>query len=220
MLRQLIDRDGYTFRILGTLIIAQVLVVLSIKFWPLTSMDSPIDIVYINPEAIEMEEVVNTHQARPTPPPVAPLPPVIKPVDMIIPDDPLTDLDPLQINETLSEPPIISVGSSSLTIDNPSPPKPIRIVTPEYPRPAQRKRVRAEVIISVVVDKSGNVQSPQILERYLLSESGNVRTLVEELGYGLEDAAVSAALKSLFRPAKKGGMAVDGRHRLSFKFGI
>jgi len=220
-MHQVFDRNAYTFRILSTLIIVQVIVLLFIKLWPVSFQQNPIDEAYPNPEVIVMEEIVSTLQAPPTPPPVAPLPPVIMPDDSILPEELILDFDPLYtIGVTVKEPPTDSESAPSIGIERSIPPKPIRIVTPEYPRPAQRRRVRAEIIVSVVVDKSGNVKSPRILERYLLNESGRAPALVDELGYGLEQAAVNAALKSFFRPAKKGGAAIDSHHKLSFKFGI
>ena len=99
-------------------------------------------------------------------------------------------------------------------------PKPIRIVTPEYPKSANRRNIRAEIVVAVVVDKRGRVRSPQIVGRYLLDEKDNTRLLVDALGHGLEEAAVSAAMRYLFRPARKGGAAVESNHEIIFKFGV
>ncbi len=218
MIHQLFDHKTYTLRILSTLIIAQVLVLACIKFWPLSSLENPVDVAYPDSDAIMMEEIVQTFQPRSTPQPVTPLPPIIKSDDIILDEEPILELDPLLISGPPAEE--LPMDSSSVSLGSSVPPKPIRIVTPEYPRHAQRRQIRAEIIIHVIVDKSGRVQSPQILERYLLDESIQGHTLVEELGYGLEEAAVNAALKSIFRPAKKGGITVDSYHKLSFKFGI
>ncbi|MCY4204243.1 MAG: energy transducer TonB [Bacteroidetes bacterium] len=168
-----------------------------------------------------MEEIVPTRQIRRTPPPPPPLPPVIRPEDVILEDELILDFDPLALTGPPTDTPSLDpIGPSTTGINTSEPPKPIRVVTPEYPRSAQRRKIRAEIIIAFVVDKHGQVQSPEILERYLLKEGESSRTLVDELGYGLEEAAVNAALRSLFRPARKNGTAVDSNHKLSFKFGI
>ncbi len=213
--------DHYFIRLLACIIAVQVLVLLCIKLWPLPLTPQPLEIVYSSPETIQMEEIISTRQVRRSPPPPPPLPPVIRPEDVILQEDPLMDFDPLSIaGPPLDELPPDPNGALNSGIASSEPPKPIRIVTPEYPRPAQRRKIRAEIVISVVVDKHGHVQSPQILERYLLNEREETRMLVDELGYGLEEAAVDAALRSLFRPARNAGVAVDSNHRLSFRFGV
>ncbi len=219
-MRRHFDGDHYTLRLLASILVAQVLVLLCIKLWPLPLTPEPLDITYSNPEAIQMEEIVTTRQTRLAPPPPPPLPPVIRPEDIILEEDLTLDFNPLTVTgPPMDEIPTDPEGIQPSGIAASEPPKPIRIVTPEYPRSAQRRRIRAEVVITLVVDRQGKVQSPQVLERYLLDGKENTRTPVDELGYGLEEAAINAAIRSLFRPARKEGMAVDSNHRLTFKFG-
>ena len=214
------DGDHYILRLLASILVAQVLVLLCIKLWPLPLTPEPLDITYSNPEAIQMEEIVTTHQTRLAPPPLPPLPPVIRPEDIILEEDLALDFNPLTvIGPPMDEIPAEPEGIRSNGIAASEPPKPIRIVTPEYPRSAQRRKIRAEVVVTLVVDQRGEVRSPQVLERYLLDEKGNTRTLVDELGYGLEEAAINAAMRSLFRPARKEGIVVASNHKLTFKFG-
>ncbi|MCY3999737.1 MAG: hypothetical protein OXF06_09275 [Bacteroidetes bacterium] len=220
-MRQLFDRDFYGLRILATMITVQVLLLLCVKLWPTSFVPSPPAVVYSDSEVIQMEEVISTQQSKRTPPPPAPLPPVVRSEDIILEDEITLDDDPLIVSMIpVSEPPQEMDGSAQAGVPRSEPPKPIRIVTPDYPRSAQRRKVRAEIIIHVVVNQQGHVQSPKIIERYLISETGNQKTLVNEIGYGLEDAAVNAALKSLFRPAKKDGATIDSHHQLSFRFGM
>ena len=208
-------------RLFASIIAAQVLILLCIKLWPDPSEPKPLDIIYSSPEVIQMEEIVSTNQTRRAPPPPAPLPPVIAPDDTILEEDILLDLDPLALTDpSMDDMPSEPEGALSTGIAATEAPKPIRIVTPEYPRSAQRRKIHAEIVIAVVVDKRGRVQSPQIVERYLLNEKDNTRTLVDALGHGLEEAAVSAAMRSLFRPARKDGATVESNHKLSFKFGV
>lgn len=64
-------------------------------------------------------------------------------------------------------------------------------------------------------------EAARILRRVLLSSedgSGTKRT-VEALGYGLEEAALDAARRTLFRPARAGGKAVQSRKTLTLTFG-
>ena len=220
-MRRHFDGDSYSLRLFASILAAQVLILLCIKLWPITSGPKPLDIIYSSPEVIQMEEIVSTNQTRRTPPPPAPLPPVIAPDDTILEEDILLDLDPLALTDpSLDDMPTDPEGALSTGIGATEAPKPIRIVTPEYPRSASRRKIHAEIVIAVVVDKRGRVQSPQVVERYILNEKDNTRTLVDVLGHGLEEAAVSAAMRSLFRPARKDGAIVESNHKLSFKFGV
>ncbi|MDE2826914.1 MAG: energy transducer TonB [Bacteroidota bacterium] len=220
-MRRHFDGDSYSLRLFASIIAAQVLILLCIKLWPGASEPKPLDIIYSSPEVIQMEEIVSTNQTRRAPPPPAPLPPVIAPDDTILEEEILLDLDPLALTDpSLDDMPTEPEGVPSTGIGANEAPKPIRIVTPEYPRSASRRKIHAEIVIAVVVDKRGRVQSPQIVERYLLNEKDNTRTLVDALGYGLEEAAVNAAMRSLFRPARKDGTTVESNYKLSFKFGV
>ncbi len=217
-MRRHFDGDQYVLRLLASILVVQVLILLCIKLWPLPLPSGPLDIVYSNPETIQMEEIVTTRQTRATPPPPPPLPPVIRPEDILLEEDLILDLDPLAVTRPRmdaipSEPEVAQSDGPAAS----EPPKLIRIATPEYPRSARRRNIRAEVVITLVVDTQGRVQSPQVLERYLVHET--TRTRVHELGHGLEEAAINAAMRSLFRPAKQEGIAVDSRYRVTFNFG-
>lgn len=219
-MRRHFDGDSYSLRLFASIIAAQVLILLCIKLWPDTSEPKPVDIIYSSPEVIQMEEIVSTNQTRRAPPPPAPLPPVIAPDETILEEDILLDLDPLALTDpSLDDMPTEPEGAPSTGIGATEAAKPIRIALVEYPRSAKRRNIHAEIVIAVVVDRRGRVQSPQIAERYLLNEKDNTRTLVDALGYGLEEAAVNAAMRSLFRPARKDGATVESNHKITFKFG-
>lgn len=220
-MRRHFDGDSYSMRLFASIIAAQVLILLCIKLWPVTSEPKPLDIIYSRPEVIQMEEIVSTNQTRRAPPPPAPLPPVIAPDDTILEEDILLDLDPLALTDpSMDDMPTEPEGDPSTGIAATEAPRAIRIVTPEYTRSARRRNIHAEIIVSVVVDRRGRVQSPQIIERYILNEKDNTRTLVSALGHGLEEAALSAAMRYLFRPARKDGATVESNQKLTFKFGV
>ncbi|MCY4674779.1 MAG: energy transducer TonB [Bacteroidetes bacterium] len=220
-MRRHFNGDSYSLRLFASIIAAQVLILLCIKLWPIEPEPKPLDITYSSPEMIQMEEIVSTRQTRRAPPPPAPLPPIIAPDDTILEEDVLLDLDPLEITgPPLDEMPTEPEGTLSTGIAATEAPKPIRIAIHKYPKSAERRDIRAEIVVAFVVDKRGRVQSPQIVERYLLGEKDNTREPVDALGHGLEEAAVSAAMRSLFRPARKGGAAVESNQRLTFTFGV
>jgi len=99
-------------------------------------------------------------------------------------------------------------------------PEPRRIAEPEYPRAAQRRKIRAEITVLVTIDPKGQVTDQEIMSRHLLEDNGQSRREVESLGYGLEEAAVSAAARWMFRPARKQGEAVHSQYTLTVKFGV
>lgn len=68
-------------------------------------------------------------------------------------------------------------------------PHPVRIVTPEYPEDARKKKVTGRVIVKVLVDKAGNVEETEVV-------SG------PEVFRG---AALRAAQQFRFRPGKHAG---------------
>lgn len=95
----------------------------------------------------------------------------------------------------------------------------VRIVTPEYPEAARSKNIKARVNVEVTVDEAGKVTLARIIKRSLLSKNGE-ETSIPRLEYGLEDAALSAANRHLFRPARLNGKAIPSTYVLDFSFGI
>ena len=215
-------KEFYSIRLMGCMIAALVLLNLLVHLWPPLGPPEPVDIVYDSPAVVTIEDVLPTAQQRRAPPPPAPLPPVVMPDDVLLEEELIFDREPLALaGPDLDDAPldIDSQGASS-GLQASTSPKMVRIITPEYPRAAQRRKIRAEVVVALVVDQKGRVESPRIIERYLLDENGGTRRKVDELGYGLEEAALSAAVRSMFKPATKAGVAVSSNHRVSFRFGV
>jgi protein TonB len=94
----------------------------------------------------------------------------------------------------------------------------LRNVQPTYPGAAQKEDVRARIDVEVEIDTQGRVQTATIQQRWRLRPDGSAE-LVEELGYGLEEAALGAARRALFRPARHQGQPVVTRTVLTFTFG-
>ena len=212
---------------MGGMAVSLALMVAAVKLWPIPGNYAPTDIVYRThgPETIEIEEIVQTSQQRQTPPPPAPLPPIIIPDDQIIDEEfelDITDsflpIDNPGLDQRLT--PGDPIGAPTTTARVATGPKPVRIVEPEYTRAAKRKKIRAEVVVEVEIDEKGRVQASKILERFLLGDDDDPKKPVEQLGYGLEEAAVSAATRWLFRPARKDGTPVRSQQALTFKFGV
>ncbi len=175
-------------------------------------------------EFIDIEQIQPTHQALQAPPPPSP------PIPIVVPDDVVLDEHEIDVSDAnlLSVEDLGPDDASSDGIADASRsasgatfgPKAVRFVEPEYTQEARRRRVRAEVVIEVLVDAAGRVLETRIEERFLLDKDGTERTPVPEIGYGLEEAARSAAQRWIFRPARTDGEPVSSYTTLTFTFGV
>ncbi|MEM6645192.1 MAG: energy transducer TonB [Bacteroidota bacterium] len=219
-------RSRYHVRVLGCMVGSLALVLGLFRFWPLPSDDVDDGLTFDtrSQDIIAMEEITPTRQTqRRAPPPPAPLPPIV------VPDD-------IELEE-----PIIEITDSALPIDNPGtdadlqegdsdkdsgPPAPMtspklfRFVEPNYTDAARRRGIRAEVALEVLVNERGRVEEAKIVQRYLLGKNPDDKEAVTELGYGLEEAALEAARRFGFRPARQGGKAVRSYTTFSLSFGV
>ena len=84
-----------------------------------------------------------------------------------------------------------------------TPPELVKFVEAEYPREARDKELEANVVLELTVDAEGKVTNAVVKE---------------PVGHGFDEAAVAAALKFEFRPARRGERAVASRllYRYSF----
>ncbi|SHK09989.1 energy transducer TonB [Rhodothermus profundi] len=216
------ERAVYSLRMMASLAFTLGLVVLVVRLWPAPDRTALPAAVYrsLSPEVIALEEVLPTRQARPAPPPPVPPLPVVVPDEVLLEEVNITaDANRLLLEEagtdpfaaegalegTLAAAPAFEVG-----------PKPVRFVEPEYTRAARRARIRAEIVVEVQVSPTGQVLSATIVERYLLAP---YRQRVDTLGYGLEEAALAAARRWRFRPARVNDQPVASFTRITFSFG-
>lgn len=84
------------------------------------------------------------------------------------------------------------------------PPRLIAMPTPSYPRVGRRMRMEATVLVRVRVSTSGRVIDAEAIG--------------EPVGYGFEDAAVRAARKARFEPARRNGERVVADSRIAVRF--
>ena len=212
-------------RALASTVVSLFIVLACFRWWPLPGEVRPADIDYDirGQEVITMEEIVQTRQEKKKPPPPAPVPPVVVPDDVILDDIVLDFQDEFlaveEIGEDVEETDGVSVGTN-LSFRADSGPRPVRIVEPEYTIEARRRKIRAEVVIEVLVDERGSVSEVKIIRRFLLNKDATEREAVASVGYGLEEAAKAAASQYMFRPAREGGIAVRSFTTLTFSFGV
>ncbi len=138
-------------------------------------------------DVVHWAQIPETSQAhRPPPPPRPSVPIEVEgeevPEDITIETTEL-DLDALPLDLRLRGP--IATGPPSDApmdvFDIEYKPHPIRIVAPEYPRDAHRKKLEGEVKVRVLVDKRGRVEKaevisgPEIFRRYAIDAARQFR---------------------------------------------
>lgn len=96
-------------------------------------------------------------------------------------------------------------------------PRLVRASLPVYPAQAQREGVRARATVRVLISEGGQVLDATVTERVLLDKRDE-ETVVASLPYGLEAAALDAARRHLFRPARDDGERVRAWAVISLSF--
>lgn len=207
---------------MGALAVVLLLGIALVRWWP-APLASTSETPFRDraPERIQLKEVQPTSQSQELkPPPPAPLPPVVVPNDVLIKEE--TEVgDAALAVEDPEDDPRHQEGSADAPSASRQPDTNARLfraVQPEYPSAARDNSVRARVQVTVQVTEKGQVQEASIRQRWLLSTEGHARP-VAKLEYGLEEAALSAARQSLFRPARANGNPVGTQTTLTFEFG-
>lgn len=220
------ERFYYRLRILTSIILAQLLIIGIIKFWPAQPFpDDRFSARDLQEDAITFEDAIITRQSSSPPPPPQPTAPIPEPTEEIIEEE-LTDLDDIEYSENpdpLSESIIGEQGEEEGPVagDPQQPPRVTRIVEATATESARRANVKAEITVQFLVDRDGNVEEANILEIRLYGNggSGNYK-IVDSVGYGLEEETREAALQWKFQPAREGGQPVRAYSEQVFTFGF
>lgn len=172
-------------------------------------------------DRIQINEVHPTTQAREqAPPPPAPVPPRVVPNNVVIEEEIEFGTSALAV-ETPDDDDRLQEGTATAPTATRTPDTNARLfraVQPDYPSAAREQEVRARIQVAVQVSKTGRVKEATVLKRWRLSEKGRAHP-VAQLNYGLEQAALAAARRSRFRPAKQNGRPVASQTTLTFEFG-
>ncbi|MEM6784954.1 MAG: energy transducer TonB [Bacteroidota bacterium] len=224
------DPVAHRIRGLAALAASLALVCAVFTFWPkdlLAPADAPVYDVTA-PELVVLEEIAQTVQAPPPPPPPPTLlPPVEVPDDVEILDEELDFEEP-----TLDLPTEITIPDAPVREATPAPapaapalverpqrsPSRLMISPPPYPDAARRAGVQARVRVKVLVTETGQVTEAEIVERLLLR--GDEERAVDAIGYGVEEAALDAARRERFRPARHEGARVRAYTTTVYSFGV
>jgi periplasmic protein TonB len=215
---------GYTLRVLASTVVALLVMIGLVRYWPAIVPNERPDSLYDvrGERVVTMEMIEPTRQALRAPPPPRPLPPIVVPNDVelaeeIIEIDAEITLNTGAVGGGGSEG-VAEAGAPSFVPRAQEAPKPIRFVEPEYSREARRRKIRAQIVVEVRVDEKGSVLESRIIDRFIY-ETGPRWTPVRELGYGVEEAVLAAADRWRFVPARHNGRVVQSLATLEFTIG-
>ena len=209
---------------LAALVVSLLVINLALHYWPSIEIENK-GLVFDarGQETIHMEEIQQTQQEKKKPAPPVPAPPIIVPDDVVLAE---LELDIVDTALTLDDPGTDTEVVEGTSSGNSTParadksPSPVRISVPEYTREARRKGIRARILVEVLVDEGGRVAEARVMERFLLNKDKTESELVQELGYGIEDAVLTAARKHIFSPARENNKRVSSYVTLTFEIGV
>ena len=163
------------------------------------------------PEPVPAEVPPPPKKAETPPPPKPPEePPPVAPAvkdDVEVPPPPKKVDEPKQVEKPKPTPPptptVRPPAPKQARID--APPRPKRTIRPEYPRLSRQRGEQGDVVVEMLVNVRGTVDSAKVVTSSGFAE--------------LDEAALKAVLAAKFSPAKsgRGPVAATARLRLSFK---
>ncbi|MFB6247343.1 MAG: energy transducer TonB [Salinibacter sp.] len=215
------DDLTYHERLMGAFVLVLALVILIVQGWPVPPPSPPADLFRDRPsERIQVRDIQPTSQSQEkNPPPPAPLPPVVVPDEVLVKEDVTFGEAQLPVDTPEDDARLQDGADQASAARQPDTgARLLRNVQPTYPAAAQEDGVRARIQVEVRIGTQGRVQTATVRRRWRLQEDGSAEP-VEQLGYGLEEAALAAAKRSLFRPATNGGTPVKTSKVLTFTFG-
>ena len=206
-------------RVQLAVIAAQVIAILFFTLWP--EPEPPVYTDFDSSDvAIAIDEVVITRHVNTPPPPPKPRVPVPIPSDEIIEDE-IIELDEMDFNDLpdFMEVDVESENFQAVT-DNPDrPPYVVKIVEPIVPEEARKSKLKAEILVTFLVDAAGKVEEVSIAEIKMFDTQAKEYKVVRSVPYGLVGATMNAAAKWRFIPAKHEGEKVRSYTRHVFMFG-
>jgi len=216
-----VSRLSYYRRVMGAMVVVLLSAIALVRWWPSPSSSSRPDVFREQPtDPITLREVQPTRQSEEkTPAPPAPLPPVVVPNDVLVKEKLKIGEGELQVDTPENDEKLQDGADRATAARQPDTgARLLRNVQPNYPEAARENEVRARIEVEVEIAANGRVTDAHIRRRWLLSETDTPQP-VSTLGHGLEDAALTAARRSLFRPARADGRPVSTRTVLTFTFG-
>lgn len=214
-------RPRYRRRVTTALAVVLSLAIGLVRWWPADSGEPETELFREKASnRIQIQEIQPTSQSQEkTPPPPAPVPPVVVPDEVLIKEDLEFGEAELRVDAPEDDQRLQEGSDHVAAARQPrTEARLLKNVQPNYPQAARNDEVHARIKVEVHIGKDGSVEDATIKERRRLFSDGTSRP-VADLGYGLEEAAIAAAERSLFRPAQNQGSPVATRKVVTFTFG-
>lgn len=212
----------YRHRFMLCLSVSLLSMILIFKFWPgFVTENNNND--YIEPtQEIFVEQSIATKQETAPASPPKPQIPVPVPDDEVIEEDiELLDFEDILSLDKIGEGDIGQTGDSDEPVASPQrPPTPLKIIEPPTPEEARAAGIIAEVYVTFLVDKKGFVEEIFISSIRKYQSNAQDYEIVQEIGYGIMSASLTAAKKWRFNPAKDNGKPVKAYTTQVFSFGF
>ncbi len=217
--RRLSEID-YRNRFLLSILIAQILVLMTFKFWPQERGEVYVYNVDLPDRQVLIDEIEITQQRSTPPPPPKPI------IPQPVPNDEIIEYE-LEIDEVADLPDMPDLepgdgsgfdGAEARIVGNPQiPPTVIRIVEASAPDQVPSElRGNLEMIVNFLVDENGDVEEASIME--IRKYTNGEYEILPFVQYGLMDAVLKAALQWRFRPARQDGENVKAFTRQRFNY--
>lgn len=206
-----------------SIILIQLFFLAVFKLWPTQEAPQKVYQDLFHGEEFVIEDIIPTRQSEVPAAPPKPIVPIPVPNDKEIEEQ----VDFPEIEDFMTDSPILSDGiigrddsDSNEISGNPQiPPSVVKIVEPSLPQEAKSANLKAEILVSFLINQRGEVEEAFIDEIRVYEGKGSKYQVVPEIGYGLMEATIVAALKWRFRPAKDQGETVRAYSRQSFNIG-
>lgn len=208
-------------RFMLSVICAELILLLILKLWPAqietsTSYEDP-----FTDEVIYVERAIVTRQTNAPAAPPKPEIPVPVPNDEVIEEEiDFPEFDEVFTNfDAMGEEGASETGGEGKLVGSPEQtPRIVRIVEPTISDVAKRQNIKAEIIVTFLVGIDGQIEEAVVSEIRLYD--GNSYEVVEQIGYGILEATLEAALKWRFIPARDDGERVKTYVQNSFNIGF
>lgn len=158
--------QGYWKRIAHYSLLTFVLLLATYIFYP--EYHPTVSLIPKQSVVLEVSDIPETSQQKRAPAPPRPKVPLAVEGEEV-PEDVTIESTELDL-DNIDLPDIALTGQVGQISDEPMDymeidykPHPIRIVTPEYPEEARKKRITGRVIVKVLVDKSGKVEKTEVV---------------------------------------------------------
>jgi len=180
------------------------LIIVAFLFYSFKSFDHKMKLPKVLIDEFEIVDIPQTEQNEPKPPPPLPPFPVEAEIDELVGDIPIDLFKPEVLVSLGAPPPLPQLDEPDVWTFEAVQEKPVLLKQslPHYPEIARKAGVEGIVVVKVLIDKKGNVEKAEIFK--------SVPTL--------DDAALKAAKKCTFKPAKQRDKLVKVWMKIPYKF--